>query len=279
MEGLRATAGIPRPTGRHAATVLIPLSALTLAAWLITGERMAGMNGGPGTDLGSLGFFTTAWVVMMAAMMFPSVWPALVAHSGIQSDRRERSRATPVGATAAFAAGYLTAWTAAGLLAYGFLETLRSQSVDAFAWDRGGPYIAGCVILLAATYQLTPLKDVCLSRCRNPMMFVIGAWRPGRLGAMRMGLEHGSWCLGCCWALMATLFAVGVMSVGWMAFIAGLIAIEKLLPWRRAASLAVAGALVALAIAVATAPAIVPGLTLPGSGPSMDAMGAMSQGR
>ena len=279
MEGLGATAGFSRPTGRHAATVLIPLSAVTLAAWLLTGERMAGMDNGPGTDLGSLGFFTTAWVVMMAAMMFPSVWPALVAHSRIPSDRPERSQGAPVGTTAAFAAGYITAWTAAGLVAYASLESLRSMSVDAFAWDRGGPYIAGCVILLAAIYQLTPLKEVCLSRCRNPMMFVIGSWRPGRLGAMRMGLEHGSWCLGCCWALMATLFAVGVMSVGWMALIAALIAVEKLLPWRRVASLAIAGALVALAIAVATAPASVPGLTLPGSGPSMDSMGAMTQGR
>ena len=106
-------------------------------------------------------------------------------------------------------------------------------------------------------------------------MFLLSAWRPGRLGAMRMGVEHGAWCVGCCWALMAALFALGVMSIAWMALIAALIAIEKLLPWRVLANRGVALLLVALGIAVAFAPDRVPGLTLPDSPQAARAMQSM----
>jgi predicted metal-binding membrane protein len=131
------------------------------------------------------------------------------------------------------------------------------------------------VLVAAAVYQFTPLKDACLKRCRSPLAFLLTAWRPGRLGAMRMGIEHGAWCVGCCWALMAALFALGVMSLGWMAFVAALIAVEKLLPWRVFANRGVALLLVALGIAVAFAPGRVPGLTLPGSPQAARAMQSM----
>ena len=88
------------------------------------------------------------------------------------------------------------------------------------------------VVAAAAVYQLTPLKDACLAKCRSPLAFVVGSWRAGRLGAVRMGIEHGAWCVGCCWALMATLFALGVMSIVWTVVIAALVALEKLSPWR-----------------------------------------------
>ena len=128
---------------------------------------------------------------------------------------------------------------------------------------------------MAAVYQLTPLKDVCLRHCRSPFMFLMKHWRPGRLGALRMGVIHGGWCVGCCWALMAALFALGVMSLGWMAFIAALIAIEKLLPWRALANRGIAVLLLVLGLGVAFAPESVPGLTLPGSPKAMRAMEAM----
>ena len=131
------------------------------------------------------------------------------------------------------------------------------------------------MLIAAAAYQLTPLKDVCLRKCRNPLMFLLTSWRRGRFGALRMGVEHGAWCVGCCWALMAALFALGVMSIGWMAFIAALIAIEKLLPWKAFANRGVAVLLVALGIAVAFAPDRVPGLTLPGSPQAARAMQSM----
>ena len=107
------------------------------------------------------------------------------------------------------------------------------------------------MIAAAAVYQLTPVKDVCLAKCRNPLGFVVGSWRDGRVGAVRMGAEQGAWCVGCCWALMATLFALGLMSIAWMAVIAGVIAVEKLLPWERVANRAVALLLVVLAALVA----------------------------
>jgi predicted metal-binding membrane protein len=176
--------------------------------------------------------------------------------------------------------GYLVVWTAFGIAAYALLELLAGLDLDALSWDRGGPYAAGGVIAVAAIYQLTPFKDVCLAKCRSPLAFVVGSWRDGRLGGARMGIEQGGWCVGCCWALMATLFAVGLMSVVWMAAIAALIALEKLLPWERVANRGIALLLIVLALGVALAPDQVPGLTLPDStdmpsrhDPGMSSMG------
>jgi predicted metal-binding membrane protein len=172
-----------------------------------------------------------------------------------------------------FLGGYLLAWTVYGLAAYGLIRAVRGLDVEALSWDRGGPYIAGTVILAASIYQLTPAKDVCLRKCRTPMHFFFGIWRDGLGGALRLGVEHGAWCIGCCWALMAALFALGVMSVGWMAFVGALIALEKLLPWKAPASYAVAVLLMVLGIAVIAAPNDVPGLgpaqMSKGSGASM----------
>ncbi len=242
--------------------ILLGLAAI---AWVATGDRMAGMDAGPGTNLGTLGFYVTAWVVMMAAMMFPSIWPMVTMYSRIQEGKRARGRDVQLGTTAAFVGGYLLTWTAWGLFAYAVYEIGSSVWPDAFAWERGGPYFAGAVIIAAALYQLTPLKDACLKRCRSPMMFLMNAWQPGRIGALRMGLAHGAWCVGCCWGLMAALFALGVMSVGWMVFIAALIAAEKLLPWRALASYGIAALLLAVGLLLAFTPSSVPGLTLPDS--------------
>jgi predicted metal-binding membrane protein len=248
---------------------------LALAGWAVTDERMHGMDTGPGTELGTLGFFLTTWVVMMSAMMFPSIAPMVLMYARMETGRREQGKNAPAGATTVFVGGYLIVWAVAGLAGYAIFELGRSLSIDAFSWDRGGPYLAGGVLIAAAAYQLTPLKDACLGKCRNPLMFLLSAWRPGRLGALRMGIEHGGWCAGCCWALMAALFALGAMSIGWMAFIAALIAIEKLLPWKALANRGVALLLVALGIAVAFAPAGVPGLTLPDSPQAARAMQSM----
>ena len=129
-------------------------------------------------------------------------------------------------------AGYLVTWTLAGLAAYGLPRPGRALDGGALAWDEGGRWLAAGVLFGAAAYELTPLKYACLRRCRGPLGFVIEHWRDGRLGALRMGVMHGAWCVGCCWALMAALFALGAMSIAWMVLIALLIAVEKLLPWR-----------------------------------------------
>ena len=89
------------------------------------------------------------------------------------------------------------------------------------AWDRAGRWVAGATLVVAAVYELTPLKDVCLGKCRSPLGFLLGSWRDGPSGALRMGAKNGAWCVGCCWALMASLFALGVMSIVWMAVVAG----------------------------------------------------------
>jgi predicted metal-binding membrane protein len=251
------------------------LVAAAVVGWAVTGDRMQGMDAGPGTDLGAVGWFVGVWVVMMAAMMFPAIAPMVLMYARIQEGKRERGSATPAGATALFIAGYLVAWSAAGLLGYAIFELGRSLDLGFLAWDEGGRYVAAGVILGAAIYQLTPLKDVCLRKCRSPFMFLLEAWRPGRVGALRMGIEHGAWCVGCCWALMAALFALGVMSVAWMAVIAAFIATEKLLPWRAIANRAVTVGLLVLAISVLAAPEDVPGLTVPGSAEADRAMEAM----
>ncbi|MBA2523467.1 MAG: DUF2182 domain-containing protein [Solirubrobacterales bacterium] len=241
------------------------LLALAVAAWLFTDDRMEGMDSGPGSDLGGLGFYVGSWVVAMAAMMFPSIWPMVTVFARLQRGRREAGKAAPAGVTALFVGGYLLVWILAGLAAYGLLALAQSLDADALSWDEAGRFLAAGVVLLAATYQLTPLKHACLRRCRGPLSFLIESWRDGRLGALQMGVAHGAWCLGCCWALMAALFALGVMSVGWMLLVAALIALEKLAPWQWLATRGVAVVLVVLGIAVATAPGDVPGLTIPGS--------------
>jgi predicted metal-binding membrane protein len=266
---------VPRLPGLIQLGLIGLLVILAAVAWALTDDRMSGMDAGPGTDTGTLGFFIGVWVVMMAAMMFPSIAPMVLMHVRMQEGKRERGQPVAVGATTLFVAGYLIIWAAAGLLGYMLFQLGEAVSGDLFSWDSGGPYLAGGVIVAASIYQLTPLKNACLRKCRNPFMFLLTAWRPGRLGAMRMGIEHGGWCVGCCWMLMAALFALGVMSIGWMAFIAALIAIEKLLPWQALANRGIAVLLLALGLAVAFTPSDVPGLTLPNSAEARQAMESM----
>ena len=135
-----------------------------------------------------------------------------------------------------------------------------------------GRWLAGGILLLAAAYELTPLKDVCLGKCRSPLGFLLSTWRSGTRGAFEMGARHGAWCVGCCWALMASLFALGVMSLAWMAFVAALIALEKTLPWGRAVTYGTAALLLVLGVVLLAAPESVPGLTVPGSGDAMSTM-------
>jgi predicted metal-binding membrane protein len=244
------------------------LFALAALAWWRTAVRMAGMDAGPGTDIGALGWFLGVWVVMMAAMMFPSLAPTVALYARM-TRRRGVDRAL------LFAGGYLLVWGGAGLGAYGLYRIGRELFGGDLAWHAGGRWFAAGVLALAAAYELTPLKDVCLAKCRSPIGFLLGSWRDGRLGALEMGSRHGGWCLGCCWALMAALFALGVMSLTWMAFVAALIALEKVVPWGRAVTWGTAAVLLALAFMVVVVPHDVPGLVVPGSHSAMHAMNAM----
>jgi predicted metal-binding membrane protein len=198
-------------------TVAVALPALAAVAWVATARRMSGMDMAPALELGTLGWFAVTWVVMMAAMMLPSLVPAARA-----ADR-----------PAAFTAGYLAAWTAGGLAAYAVIEAVGVTDLR--------PGVAAAIIAAAAVYQLTAAKGGCLDRCR----------RHPAGGGLRGGLRHGAACIGCCTGLMAALFALGVMSLTWMAVVAALIAAERLAPRRTPAVYAVAAALAALAIGVA----------------------------
>jgi predicted metal-binding membrane protein len=244
------------------------LLALAAFSWWSTVDRMAGMDAGPGTNLGALGWFLGIWIVMMAAMMFPSLAPT-VALYGRMTRRRGLDR--PL----LFAGSYLLVWSLAGLGAYGLFRVGKDLWGSELAWGAGGQWLAAGVLAVAALYEVTPLKQACLAKCRSPLGFLLGSWRDGPLGALEMGSRHAAWCLGCCWALMAALFALGVMSITWMAFVAALIALEKTLPARRAVTWASAGVLLALAIAVVVAPHDVPGLVVPGSSHAVSAMSTM----
>jgi len=225
------------------------LIAGALAAWVVTIDRMRGMDEGPGTDLGGFGWYLGIWITMTAAMMLPSTAPAA----------RQLARRSTLAPELLFVAGYLTVWTAYGVVAYGLYQLVGSLDVGRLAWDQDGPYAAGAVIAAAGLYELTPLKRRCLRRCRSAP--------PGT--AFGSGIEHGRDCVGCSGALMTVLFVLGLMSLVWMAVIAAVIFAEKVLPaGARLASL-VAVALVALGIWVALSPATVPALTEPANAPMM----------
>jgi predicted metal-binding membrane protein len=230
--------------------------------WVWTAREMRGMDNGPWTDLGGFGWFVGVWVVMMAAMMFPSVAPTVALYSRMS---KQRSPVSPF----AFVAGYLLTWAVAGVAAYGLAAAATRLDGDQLSWSNAGRPIAGATLLVAAVYELTPLKDVCLGKCRSPLGVLLGSWRDGLAGAVRMGVRNGAWCVGCCWALMASLFALGVMSVSWMAVVAGLIAVEKTLPWRWIVTYGTAAVLLGLGVLVLAAPQVLPALTIPAAPMSM----------
>ena len=249
------------------ASIAAFLLATSLVAWLVVIERMAGMDAGPGTDLGGLAWFLGVWVTMSAAMMLPSVAPMVLVFARVSGDRSRRgARLAP---TWIFLAGYLASWTIYGLVAYGVFRLITGAGTEWLAWDRAGPYVAGGAVIAAGLYELTPLKEACLRHCRGPLHFVLHRWHDGRTGAFRMGVEHGLYCVGCCWGLMAILFAIGVMSLFWMALIAAVVFAEKTLPYGFRLSKAFAVGFVALGVWLAAAPGSVPGLTDPRDAPTM----------
>ena len=236
--------------------LVVLLFAAAVLGWGWTAAEMRGMDNGPWTALGGFGWFVAVWVVMMAAMMFPSIAPTVALYSRMT---KRRSPLSPL----AFVAGYLLTWALAGIAAYALAAAAARVGGDQLSWANAGRPIAGITLIVAAGYELTPLKDVCLGKCRSPLGVLLGSWRDGVRGAVRMGAKNGAWCVGCCWALMASLFALGVMSVSWMALVAGLVAVEKTLPWRRLVTYCVTALLLALGVVVLAAPHALPILTIP----------------
>ena len=235
-----------------ATAVLTPLLVVTLVAWAIAVDQMRGMDAGPGTDLGAFPWFAGIWLTMTVAMMLPSAVPTTLMFSRLGRGWE----------TAPFVGGYLLAWAAFGVAAYVVSRGARELAPSFVAWDERGPWVAGAALAAAGLYQLTPLKTSCLRHCRSPLHFLIRR-RSGRLAAMRAGLGHGGYCIGCCAGLMLALFALGIMSVFWMAVAAAAILVEKTLPGGEVFARMLAVVLVALGTWIALSPGSVPGLQQP----------------
>jgi len=191
---------------------------------------MSGMEGSDRWAWSGLTAFLIAWAVMMVAMMFPSVAPMVLFFRTISAQRTGSGGV--FAPTWMFVAGYLVVWTAVGALTWALVQVGsglagRIGGVDRAAW---APLALGATLAVAGIYQFTPLKQICLRQCQSPLGFVMTRWRDGRLGALRMGLVHGSYCLGCCWALFAVLVAAGVMSLAWMLLLTLVVFAEKVLP-------------------------------------------------
>jgi predicted metal-binding membrane protein len=263
--------------GRGSVLLLASLALLTVITWALTihqsrtmdmpmgvvvrgGESsdMAGMPGmaasgmaGSGWSLNGATTFVFAWGVMMAAMMFPAAAPMLLLFHTLSSKRRAQGKAFV--STWIFAAGYLLVWSVVGLLTW-FLVQLASELAGHLGVETRNswrPIALGTVLIVAGLYQLTPIKRVCLDHCRSPFGFVMTHWREGRFGALRMGVIHGGYCLGCCWALFAVLVAAGVMSLAWMALLTLIVFAEKVLPLGRRAPAFIGSAFLVLGVIVA----------------------------
>jgi predicted metal-binding membrane protein len=185
-------------------------------------------------------FFTFAmWTVMMVGMMTGSAAPVVLLFAAMHA-RRGSQRAPSV--VFAFGAGYLLVWTAFSAVATLAQSALHQAAMLSPAMTTSSPRLSGAILIAAGVYQLTPFKGACLTHCRSPLGFLMSHWRDGTAGALRMGIVHGTYCLGCCWALMGILFVVGVMNLVWVAALAIFVLVEKVGP---------AGAFVARAAGVA----------------------------
>ena len=231
---------------RDKALVIAGLAAITLLAWAYLfylayfGPGMARMDSiselgsmsMPGMSVGfgpvEIILMFLMWAVMMVAMMVPSAAPMILAFANI--NRRRQQQGNPYVSTAVFLSGYLLVWAgfsvAATLAQFALIFTILGYSLMAGSTN----IIAGILLLAAGLFQLSPLKNVCLRHCRTPMGFITNDWREGGRGALVMGLHHGGYCLGCCWALMGLLFVLGLMNLFWIAALAALVLVEKLLP-------------------------------------------------
>jgi len=263
--------------GKARRNLLLSLLVLTFGAWALTlyyavmgapvgatmtggmrADAMAGMESMAGMAMGGMSaagwsfsgavVFVAIWTVMMAAMMLPAAAPMIMIFASAPA-RRGQAAFVP---TWIFVAGYLLVWLMAGVIVYVIIEIATETanhlgSVEKGAW---APIALGIILIMAGVYQFTPIKRVCLRHCRSPFAFVAMHWRDGRLGAVQMGVVHGIFCLGCCWALFAVLVAAGTMSLAWMLALTLVVFAEKVLPMARLISPPIGIALVILGLAL-----------------------------
>ena len=230
-----------RPAALDRRLVIASLALLSALAWLYlwqsaASDDMAGMPHMGGVSALVLTF--AMWAVMMIGMMLPSATPAIALYATLVRKNAERGSALP--AAWIFTSGYVAAWAGFSAVAAAAQTLLEQAMLLTSTMSFASKGLTAAVLLAAGSYQLLPLKDVCLRNCRNPLELFTVRWRPGARGAFRMGFEHGLYCVGCCWMLMLLLFVAGVMNLLWVALIAAFIFVEKLLPGARYTS-AIAG--------------------------------------
>jgi predicted metal-binding membrane protein len=189
------------------------------------GMAMAAMYEWSWAEVGALGIM---WTVMMIAMMTPAAAPMILTFAAVHRRRAADSR--PSVPTAVFVLGYFVVWIAFSAVAALGQSGLHAAALLSPQMTAESPLLGGMLLVIAGVFQWTPLKRACLNLCRSPLSFVMSRWREGRAGAFFMGLHHGLYCLGCCWALMALLFVAGVMNLAWVAAIAVAVLVEKALP-------------------------------------------------
>lgn len=238
------------------ATLVLP-AVLAWAALILWVRSSAMMDAMPGqATLAGAALFAGMWLLMMAAMMLPAVTPIVLLFRTIERGRGTNSR--PAVLTTAFAVGYLVVWALAGVLADSVYLAAQAAG-DRLQADAGAlPYVGGGILVLAGLYQCSPLKYACLAHCRSPFHVILHGWRAGRLGALRMGVSHGAYCLGCCWGIMAVLFVVGLMNLAWMAALSVLIVVEKRAPWGVAVGRLSGVVCIALGVFMAARPHLFP---------------------
>ncbi|MGE5089845.1 MAG: DUF2182 domain-containing protein [Candidatus Levyibacteriota bacterium] len=202
------------------------------------------MQGSPGFALFLAPAFALTfamWAAMMAAMMLPSAAPAILAYGGLVRSHGARGATLP--STWVFALGYLLVWAGFSAAASLLQMVLEQRALLTPSLATASTRLGAATLIAAGVWQLTPLKQACLTRCRSPLTFFVTRWRAGVGGALRMGLEHGVYCVGCCWALMLLLFVAGVMNLAWVAAIAVFVFVEKVAPAGRVVTRAAAVAL------------------------------------
>ena len=250
------------PFLRERKLILGLLLILAAASWAVLIWQSAAMNSqamAMGLTMGmSTGLFIAIWVVMMIAMMFPTAAPMILMFTTVYAGKRQKSQAFVP--TWVFVSAYLLIWALFGLVAYPLAlgaERLAGQSM----WlMNNAPRIGGALLVVAGLYQLSPLKHRCLAKCRTPLQFILGSWHDGYGGTLRMGLEHGAYCLGCCWLLFVILFPLGVMNIAVMALLTVLIYAEKSFLIGRQISQIAGVALIVYGVIVIFVPAALPGV-------------------
>ena len=223
---------------RDRAFVIAGLGGIAGISWVYMFHLVREMGTSMGVDMGvprmqgwgAVDFVLTfvMWAVMMVAMMIPSAAPMILTYSRV--NRRHHEQRSPFLATGVFLAGYLVVWTAFSAVATFAQWELNRAALLSPMMVSNSPLLGGMLLIGAGVFQFTPLKRACLAHCRSPLGFFMTEWREGTRGAFLMGIRHGTFCVGCCWLLMALLFVAGVMNLLWVAAIAGYVLIEKIVP-------------------------------------------------